>query len=108
MMVFTDRVEIISPGHLADSLSTEAIRHGATNRRSPTLTEHAVHLLSYRGLGTGIPRALRDWPAIELIDDVAANQFKVAVARPKPHAQVIAPSGIGPTDLVTGEVLRLL
>jgi ATP-dependent DNA helicase RecG len=63
LMVFADRVEIISPGHLPDSLSTAAIRHGATNRRNPTLTEHAVHILPYRGLGTGIPRALRDWPA---------------------------------------------
>jgi ATP-dependent DNA helicase RecG len=57
LMLFADRVEIISPGHLPDSLSTEAIRHGATNRRNPTLTEHAVHILPYRGLGTGIPRA---------------------------------------------------
>lgn len=106
LMVFADRLEIISPGHLPDSLSTEAIRHGATNRRNPTLTEHAVHLLPYRGLGTGIPRALRDWPATELIDDAAANQFKVIVARPKPHGQAIAPSGIGPTDQVTDQVTR--
>ena len=25
---------------------------------------------------------MRDWPAIELIDDVAANQFRVVVQRP--------------------------
>lgn len=49
LMVFADRVEIISPGHLPDSLSTVAIRHGATNRRNPTLTEHAIHILPYRG-----------------------------------------------------------
>ena len=83
LMVFADRVEIISPGHLPDSLSTEAIRHGATNRRNPTLTEHAVHILPYRGLGTGIPRALHDWPTIELLDEIASNQFKVVVPRPQ-------------------------
>lgn len=99
LMMFADRVEIISPGHLPDSLNTEAIRHGATNRRNPTLTEHAVHILPYRGLGTGIPRALRDWPAIELIDDVAANQFRVVIPRPRAGAS---------TGEVTGEVLRLL
>lgn len=82
LMVFSDRVEIISPGHLPKSLSTKAIRRGATNRRNPTLTEHAVHILPYRGLGTGIPRALRDWPAIEFIDDTGANQFRVVVRRP--------------------------
>src|SRR5690606_15182197 len=41
LMVFADRVEIISPGHLPDALSTDAIRGGASIRRNPTLTEHA-------------------------------------------------------------------
>ena len=81
LMLFLDRIEIISPGHLPDSLSTEAIRRGATNRRNPMLTEHAVHILPYRGLGTGIPRALQDWPSIDLIDDVEANQFVVRIGR---------------------------
>ncbi|MDX5629386.1 MULTISPECIES: hypothetical protein [unclassified Brenneria] len=51
--------------------------------------------MPYRGLGTGIPHALQDWPAIDLIDDVAANQFRVVIRRPLAEA-------------VTGEVLRLL
>jgi ATP-dependent DNA helicase RecG len=106
-MVFVDRVEIISPGHLPDSLSTDSIRHGATNRRNPTLTEHAVHILPYRGLGTGITRALQDWPNIEFVDGVAANQFRVVMRRP-------TSGGITPqvtpqlTPQVTGEVQRLL
>ena len=57
ILVFADRVEIASPGHLPDSLSVEAIRQGRTNRRNPTLTEHAAQILPYRGLGSGIPRA---------------------------------------------------
>ena len=61
-MVFADRVEIASPGHLPDSLSVEAIRQGRTNRRNPTLTEHASLILPYRGIGSGIPRALKEWP----------------------------------------------
>lgn len=82
LFVFADRVEIISPGHLSDSLSTDAIRHGATNRRNPTLTEHAVHILPYRGLGTGIPRALDAWPKIDLLDERDANQFRAVIWRP--------------------------
>jgi hypothetical protein len=59
IMVFSDRVEIISPGDLPDSLSVEAIRHGRTNRRNPTLTEHAAaHILPYRGMGSGISKML--------------------------------------------------
>jgi hypothetical protein len=103
LMVFANRVEIISPRHLPDSLSTDSIRHGATNRRNPTLTEHAVNILPYCGLGTGITRALQDWPNIELIDDVAANQFRVVVRRPA--SQAITPQV---TPQVTGEVRRLL
>lgn len=83
ILLFADRVEIISPGHLPDSLSVEAIRHGKTNRRNPTLTEHAAQILPYRGLGSGIPRALREWPRIELIDDVAGNQFSALAWRPE-------------------------
>jgi hypothetical protein len=82
IMVFADRIEIISPGHLPDSLNIEAIRHGMTNRRNPTLTEHATHILPYRGLGSGIPRALDEWPDIRFEDEVAGNQFKAIIPRP--------------------------
>src|SRR5580765_206420 len=82
IMVFADRIEIISPGHLPDSLNIDAIRHGITNRRNPTLTEHATHILPYRGLGSGIPRALGEWPDIRFNDDVAGNQFKAVIVRP--------------------------
>ncbi len=81
ILVFADRVEIISPSHLPDSLSVEAIRQGRTNRRNPTLTEHAAQILPYRGLGSGIPRALQEWPRIDLLDDVAGNQFNAVVWR---------------------------
>jgi hypothetical protein len=74
----------------------------------------SVHILPYRGLGSGISRALHEWPDIDLIDDAGANQFKVVIPRPKPHVQVIDPSGVGSveshplTGEVTGEVGRLL
>ena len=83
ILVFTDRIDIISPGHLPDSLSVDDIRHGKSNRRNPTLSEHAFRLLPYRGLGSGIPRALDEWPQIELIDEVSGNQFTARVQRPQ-------------------------
>lgn len=49
--------------------------------RKPTLTEHAAQILPYRGLGSGIPRALREWPRIDLLDDVVGNQFSAVVWR---------------------------
>ena len=62
--------------------SVEDIRHGRTNRRNPTLSEHAFRVLPYRGMGSGIPRALQEWPKIEFIDEVSGNQFTALVRRP--------------------------
>ncbi|MDR3213441.1 MAG: hypothetical protein LBT71_05935 [Azoarcus sp.] len=113
LMVFADRVEIVSPGHLPDSLSVEDIRQGKTNRRNPTLTEHASKVLPYRGLGSGIPRALQAWPRIELINDVTGNQFSAVVWRSEtewasttdPVTPQVTPQA---TPQVTAEVQRLL
>ena len=105
IMLFTDRIEIASPGHLPDSLSVEAIRQGRTNRRNPTLTEHAAHILPYRGMGSGIPRALQAWPRIEFVDDVAGNQFSAIIWRPETEWGTNTDQVTGE---VTGEVKRLL
>lgn len=82
VLVFSDRVEIDNPGHLSNHLSVEQIRYGLSNMRNPLLASHATHLLPYRGLGSGIPRALKAWPNIELVDDRAGNQFKAIIRRP--------------------------
>ncbi|MCH2339870.1 MAG: putative DNA binding domain-containing protein [Pseudomonas sp.] len=91
LMIFADRIELISPGHLPDVLDTQKIRFGLSNRRNPTLTSHAVHILPYRGLGTGIPRAIDAWPTIELNDDREGNQFKVVIRRPLESGAVSGP-----------------
>jgi ATP-dependent DNA helicase RecG len=81
LLIFANRVEIISPGHLPNHLDIEQIRFGLSNLRNPALASHAFHILPYRGLGSGIPRATEAWPDIELIDDRRGNQFKVIVKR---------------------------
>jgi hypothetical protein len=53
IMIFADRLELISPEHLP-----------------------AVHILPYRGVGTGIPRAIDAWPMITLDGGRQGNQFK--------------------------------
>lgn len=82
VLVFADRIEIISPGHLPNNLTIENIKAGNSNMRNPILASFAAKLLPYRGLGSGLLRALRSWPQIELIDDRAGNLFKAIVARP--------------------------
>jgi hypothetical protein len=64
--VFTDRLEIIRPGHRLDSLTPEQIRADVSNRRNKVLAKHAAKILPYRGLGMGVPRALDARQKIDL------------------------------------------
>lgn len=90
LLIFANRVEIISPGHLPNNLTIANIKAGNSNIRNPILASFATKLLPYRGLGSGLLRALKAYPAIELIDDRAGNLFKAIVTRP----QATAPDGL--------------
>ncbi len=81
LLVFADRVEIISPGHLPNNLTIENIKSGNSNIRNPILASFAAKLLPYRGLGSGILRALRAYPHVELMEDRPGNFFRVIIAR---------------------------
>jgi ATP-dependent DNA helicase RecG len=81
IFLFDNRVEIISPGHLPNNLTVANIRSGNSNIRNPTLTSYATRVLPYRGLGTGILRALKEYPAIDFVDDRDGNQFRAVIRR---------------------------
>ncbi|GFM73554.1 hypothetical protein PSCICL_45460 [Pseudomonas cichorii] len=51
-----------------------------------------LHILPYRGLGTGIPRAIDAWPMIRLEDDRQSNQFKVVIQRAVEKGPLSGPS----------------
>lgn len=81
VFVFDDRVEIISPGHLPNNLTVANIQAGNSNIRNPILASFATKLLPYRGLGTGILRALREYPSIEFVNDTEGNLFRAVIRR---------------------------
>lgn len=82
LFIFDDRIEIVSPGHLPDHLTVEHIRAGNSNIRNPILVSHvAKGLLPYRGLGSGIQRALEEWPEIGFVDDREGCLFTARVLR---------------------------
>ena len=81
VFIFRNRVEIISPGHLPNSLTVENIKAGNSNVRNQVLASHASHILPYRGIGSGITRALEKYPHIDFIDDREGNLFKVILKR---------------------------
>jgi ATP-dependent DNA helicase RecG len=80
VFVFTDRVEIISPGHLTNNLTVENIKAGNSVSRNPVIASYAAGLLPYSGIGTGIRRALTLYPNIQFEDDRDGNQFKVTIS----------------------------
>lgn len=81
VLIFTDRIEIISPGHLHNNLTIENIKAGNSHARNPVLTTFAYQILPYRGLGSGILRALKSYPHIDFVDDRDGNQFKCTIRR---------------------------
>ncbi|KGM26531.1 RNA-binding domain-containing protein [Photorhabdus bodei] len=85
VLVFADRIEIISPGHLPNNLTIENIKMGNSNIRNPILASFASKVLPYRGLGSGIKRAIKAYPDIELIDNREGNTFKAIISRVLPN-----------------------
>ena len=83
LMIFDDRIEIISPGSLPNSLVVEELRYGNPVVRNNLMVSYALHTLPYRGLGSGLKRAYEHQPNIELINDVEGEQFKVIIPRPE-------------------------
>ncbi len=81
IMIFRNRVEIISPGHLPNNLTIENIKKGNSNIRNPILASYATKLIPYRGLGSGIRRAIKEYPNIDFEDDHEGNIFKVIITR---------------------------
>ncbi|MFH1215491.1 MAG: ATP-binding protein [Pseudomonadota bacterium] len=84
LFIFDNRIEIISPGHLPNNLTVEKILVGNSNIRNPILVSYvAKGLLPYHGLGSGIKRALDEWPQIDFTDDRDGCLFTATVHREK-------------------------
>ncbi|MCI0514352.1 putative DNA binding domain-containing protein [candidate division KSB1 bacterium] len=81
ILIFDNRVEIVSPGKLPNNLTVDNIRFGNTVIRNNLLATFCSQIMVYRGLGSGIIRALNEQPNIELINDEAGEQFIVKISR---------------------------
>jgi len=83
LFVFDDRVEIISPGIIPNNLTIENIKSGNSNIRNDIITSFATKELPYRGIGTGIRRALKQYPDIDFINDNEGETFVAIIRRPE-------------------------
>ena len=85
-MIFDNRIELISPGALPNNITIENIRNGVSVIRNPLIASFATKgdELPYRGIGTGIRRALAVLPTIELESDSDINLFTARIPRGQP------------------------
>lgn len=81
IMIFDDRVEIVSPGALPNSLTIENIKMGNAVVRNNIIVSYCSKLMKYRGFGSGITRIMENQPNVEFINDVEGEQFKVIIYR---------------------------
>lgn len=81
IMIFDNRVEIVSPGTLPNNLTVENIKMGNAVVRNNLIVSYCSKLMNYRGFGSGITRALENQPNIEFINDVEGEQFIVKIPR---------------------------
>ena len=81
LMIFDNRIEIVSPGCLPNSLTVDNIKLGNAAVRNNLLVSYCSKLMNYKGFGSGIIRALNHQPNIELINDESGNQFIVKIPK---------------------------
>jgi len=81
VFVFKNRVEILSPGRLPNSLTVDNVKNGISIVRNPTLHSAARNVLPYVGLGTGISRAFSLYPDIIIENKTETEQLKVTIMR---------------------------
>lgn len=85
LLVFADRVEIISPGALPNNLTVDDIKLGNAYQRNQLAATLCAKTMDYRGLGSGIVRALRADSDIEFHNEESGDQFRVILWRKRRH-----------------------
>lgn len=92
LFIFDNRIEFRSPGKLPNSLTVDQIRRGVRRSRNVLLASFAPDLLNFRGIGSGIVRALKLWPSIFWVNDTESEEvvatIKLATSDSPPLATV--------------------
>ena len=71
---------ITSPGKLPNNLTVDNIKYGSVIR-NPIIASFAAKLLPYRGIGSGIVRAIRNYDKIDFVNNKEAERFTVILHR---------------------------
>jgi predicted HTH transcriptional regulator len=79
LLVFRNRVEIVSPGCLPDGLTVDDIKLGNSFQRNPLIATFCAKTMFYRGLGSGVLRSLQDGAHIDFINNETGKQFTAVI-----------------------------
>lgn len=81
ILIFDNRVEIISPGTLPAGMTIDDLKFGNTVQRNHLIASFCSKTMQYRGIGTGILRAMREGADMVFENSENGNQFKVTFRR---------------------------
>lgn len=81
ILIFDNRVEIVSPGGLPRGVDIDSIKYGKTCQRNSLTASFCAKAMDYRGLGTGIMRAIKEEKENISFENDEGSQFKVVISR---------------------------
>ena len=93
IMIFDNRVEIISPGGLPRGVNVDSIRFGKTCQRNSLMASFCAKTMDYRGLGTGIMRAIKEEQENIAFLNEDGSQFRVVIDRPSSSYEPLSEYG---------------
>ena len=86
ILIFDNRVEIVSPGGLPRGVSVDSIKFGKTSQRNSLIASFCAKTMDYRGLGTGIMRAMKEEQNLRFENEPGC-QYKAIIDRPLPRGE---------------------
>ncbi len=81
IFIFHNRIEIINPGKLINSLTVDKIKSGISIHRNPILNSICKNVLPYSGYGSGIKRILSIDPSVQFTNDTDKEEFRGVIYR---------------------------
>jgi len=79
LLIFDNRIEIVNSGSLYGGINVSDLMLGVSKQRNPAMAALSGRTMIYRGLGSGILRALKENVKIDFDNEESANQFKATV-----------------------------
>ncbi|NCN28175.1 ATP-dependent DNA helicase RecG [bacterium] len=81
IFLFENRIEMSSPGSLPNNLTEEQVTKGIRRTRNTIISSLAPYKMEYRGAGSGLLRAIKAYPHIQLRNEKDQERVVVTIER---------------------------